>query len=56
MDEALFLLRTEDDDVTLARSSQQEADQGLLEQYLEGVLPGEGVCVCSCVTLWLENQ
>jgi len=40
IDEALFLMRTEDDDVSIARSSQQEADQGLLENYLEGVLPG----------------
>lgn len=42
MDEALFLLRTDDDDAAEARTAQQQADQDLLEDYLEGVLPGEG--------------
>lgn len=40
MDEALFLLRTEDDVVAAARTAQQQSDQGLMETYLEGVLPG----------------
>lgn len=40
MDEALFLLRTEDDDRAAAKTSQQQADQELMERYLEGVLPG----------------
>ena len=41
MDEALFLMRADDDDSVNAISSQQAADQALLDQYLEGVLPGE---------------
>lgn len=40
VDEALFLLRTEDDDRAAAKTSQQQADQDLMDKYLEGVLPG----------------
>lgn len=40
VDEALFLLRTEDDDKAAARTSQQQADQDLMDKFLEGVLPG----------------
>eukprot|EP00983_Pelagomonas_calceolata_P105372 1159124-Pelagomonas_calceolata.AAC.1 len=39
VDEALFLLRTEDDDKAAARTSQQQADQDLMDKFLEGVLP-----------------
>ncbi|GFH17494.1 hypothetical protein HaLaN_14146, partial [Haematococcus lacustris] len=41
MDEALFLLRTDDaDSSTAQQAAQQISEQDLLDQYLEGTLPG----------------
>ncbi len=43
LDEALFLLRTDDDNAAAQRAGQQSAEQELLDQYLEGTLPGARV-------------
>lgn len=40
LDEALFLLRPDDDNAAASRSKQQSTEQELLDNYLEGVLPG----------------
>lgn len=40
LDEALFLLRPDDDNAAAARAGQQSAEQQLLDEYLEGMLPG----------------
>jgi hypothetical protein len=40
LDEALFLLRPDDDLAAATRTNQQSAEQDLVQNYLEGMLPG----------------